>query len=184
MKTVVLFVATNRRGDAPEGGWRNSLYTRSLRKIGVINNQHPRDGDYPQNNEYWLVEILRENLTANGGCFILKPLRKVGNHVGQEAVPTNPAEDILPLVIGMYEMETVDGAVIITPHDNDKTKMWVMSPLAKKAIVDASDAQSFVINHGGTLWPRRRPAETVVENEAKKLLSFVGEPPKPGDPNA
>ena len=171
MKTVVLFVATNRRGDAPEGGWRNSLYTRSLRKIGVIDNRHPRGGEYPANNEYWTVEIMRENLTVNGGCFILKPLKKVGDHIGQEAVPIDPKEDLLPLVIGMYEMETVEGAVIITPHD--RSKMWVMSPLAKKAIVDASNAQSFVINHGGTLWPRRRPAEAVVENEAKKLLSLV-----------
>jgi hypothetical protein len=172
---VVLFVSTNRKGDAPEGGWKNSIYTRSLRKIGFIDNRYPKSGPYPKNNEYWKAEIMRENMTANGGCFILKPIRKVGDQFDNDgAVPINPSEDLLPLVVGMYELEDVDGAVVITPHD--KTKLWVMSPVAKKAILDSTNAQSLVINHGGTLWPRRRPAETIVENEAKKLLGLAGEP--------
>jgi hypothetical protein len=174
VQTVVLFVSTNRRGDAPEGGWRNNIYTRSLRKIGFIDNRHPKSGPYPKNNEYWIAEVLRENMTANGGCFILKPLRKVGDHVGAEAVALNPNEDLLPLIVGMYEIEVLEGAVIITPHNK---ALWVMSPTAKKAIMDATpDAHSLVINHGGTLWPRRKPAESVVEKEAKKLLSMTGEP--------
>ncbi len=161
MNTVVLFVSTNRMGDAPEGGWRNDLYTRSLRKIGFIDNRHPRGGAFPKKDEHWLVEIVRENMGTKGGCFILKPMRKI------------PNDDLMPLVVGMYELEAIEGAVIITPHDNTKT--WVMSPKAKKAILEASDAQSFVINHGGTLWPRRKPAESVVESEAKKLLGLTQE---------
>ena len=181
MNTVVLFVATNRRGDAPEGGWRNSIYTRSLRKIGFIDNRFLKENTtLPQRDEYWLVEIVRENMTG-GGSFILKPLRKVGDQIGTAAVPVDKNADLLPLVVGMYEMEVVEGSVVITPHD--QTKLWVMSPNAKKAIVEASKAQSLIINHGGVLWPRRRPAESLVENEAKKLLSFVGGLP-PEDNNA
>lgn len=165
MKTVVQFVSTGRRGDAPEGGWRNKLYSRSLRKIGFVDNRHPKDGPYPQNEEHWFVEIVRENLSANGGgCFILKPLRLI------------PTEELMPLVVGMYEIATVDDAIIITPHDH--TKMWVMSPKAKEAILSSSSAASLVINHGGSLWPRRKPAESLVEKEAKKLLSMASEPPE------
>jgi len=159
MNTVVMFVATGKSKTSvtPEGGWRNRLYTRSLRKIGFIDNRYPKDGVYPKPNEHWLVEILRENQNERGGCFILRPLRLVNDHG--------------VLVHGMYEIAVTDGCVILTPNDTDPTKFWVMSPAAKKAVLDAHvGASSLLINHGGEPWQKRRAAESFLASEAKRLL--------------
>jgi hypothetical protein len=162
MQTVVLFVSTGRK-DQPTGGWKNKIYTRSLRKIGFIDNRYPKDGAFPKDDEHWLVEIVRENMNDKGGCFILRPVQMV------------PRDDLMPLVHGSYEMRQDEDAVIITP--NDKAKFWVMSPSAKRSILEAygaetpsGNARALVIDHGGSMWTRRAPPEAVMENEAKKLL--------------
>lgn len=155
MNTVVMFVTTGRADESAGGGWRNRLYTRSLRKIGFIDHLYPKDGDYPEPNEHWLVEILRENQNDRGGCFILRPVRLVRDHG--------------VLVHGMYEISLHDNCVILTPHDG--SKFWVMSPAAKKAILDAHPgASALVINHGGESWQKRRAAESFLASEAKRLL--------------
>lgn len=159
METVVLFVDTGRHGK-PEGGWKNKLYARTLRKIGFIDNRYlvNEDNEYPKNNEHWLVKIVRENQSKRGGCFILRPLKRI------------PNEELSPLVHGMYDMRRDEDAVIITPYD--QTKYWVMSPAAKRAIQQAfgEETKAVVIDHGGGMWTRRKPPEDVVENEAQKFL--------------
>lgn len=152
MRTVVFFHPNRHKNDV-----KNRIVTRSMKRLGLIDSRlDPEKAPYPKANEHWLVEVLRENQgNDGGGCFILKPLERVeGKQV--------------PLILGMYDLEVVGDAVIVTPHD--MTKFWVMSPNAKKAILDACEARAIIIKHGGDLWPRRRPAESVLESEAKRLL--------------
>ena len=156
MRTIVLFVDNRRtEEDAP----KNRVITRTLRKVGFIDTRYPRTLPYPKAEEHWLVEISRENLSDHGGCFIITPIRKV------------LAEEREPLVHGMYTIVNRDDSVIIEP--NDKDKFWVMSPVAKKSILDATEgARSIVIDHGGGPWPRRSPAEGVISAGARKLAAL------------
>jgi hypothetical protein len=151
MKTVVQFLVNN-KGSAKT---KNGLYTRSLRKIGVVDSRSDR-AQSPKPKEHWLVEIVRENLSDDGnGCFILKPLERV---------------DITPgstLLHGDYEMSVVGDSVILTPHDDSKP--WVMSDDAKVSILEETKTRSCVISHGGPLWPRRPPATSALSAEALKL---------------
>jgi hypothetical protein len=150
VKTVVLFLSTESNGQ-----WKNKMQTRTMRKIGFIDNRYTGE-DKPQPGEHWLVEIIRENQSSKGGCLILHPLKKLEK------------EDRVPLLHGMYDMRMEDDIVVLTPHD--KTKFWMLSPKAKDAILDSTKANTIVIDHGGSLWPRRKSAESVLEREAKKML--------------
>ena len=162
MRTVVLFVLTGRQGKQPAEGWRNKLYTRSLKKVGFIDNRHlTRDG-MPRADEHWLVEIIRENQSKKGGCYILKPLEYISN------------DDLSPLIHGMYEMAEKDGVVMITPHDQSKN--WVMSPKAKHDIMlEYPGTKSIIINLGGDMWASRMSAEDVMAAEAKRMLEGLGD---------
>ena len=153
MNTVVSFVWN--RANVAKADARNRIYTRSLRKVGFIDNRSM--GALPQNEEHWLVKIVRENQSATkvGGCFILRPLQKI------------PEAELQPLLHGMYEFAVHQDAVVLTPHD--PTKFWVMTPEAKVAILDATNARSFIINHGGPLWERRSPAVDALAHETSKL---------------
>jgi hypothetical protein len=163
MKTVVLFVETGRNG-SPKNGWKNKIYTRDLRKIGFIDNRYMEDNPdkMPGGEEYWLVKILRENQSRYGkGCFILRPIKRIVE------------DDLLPLVHGMYDMRLDEGSVVIEPHN--KEQFWIMSPAAKKAIQSAfgEGSDAVVIDHGGGMWARRKPAEDVVEDAAERILKEV-----------
>ncbi len=157
MRTVVYFVKSN-----DNKKWKNRIHTKSMRRIGFIDNRHPTTPPYPRANEHWLVEILRENQNDSGGCFILKPIECVeGKQV--------------PLVHGMYDLDVKDDAVILTPREEPEAsstdkKFWVISPKAKRAILSACEARAIVIKYDGDMWPKRRPAESVLESEARRLL--------------
>jgi hypothetical protein len=154
VNTVVSFVWN--RENIGRADPRNKLYTRSLRKVGVIDNRS-ESGASPKNEEHWLVKIVRENQSSSksGGCFVLRPLRMV------------PELELSPLLHGMYEFAVYNDSVVLTPHD--QTKFWVMSVDAKISILDATKARSFVINHGGPLWERRSPASSALAHETNKL---------------
>jgi hypothetical protein len=151
VKTVVLFLPT----DNGTGQWKNKMQTRTMRKIGFIDNRYTGEAR-PQPGEHWLVEIIRENQSAKGGCLILHPVEKIEK------------DNRVPLLHGMYDMRMEDDIVILTPHD--KTKYWMLSPKAKDAILASTKANTIVIDHGGELWPRRKSVESVLEREARKLL--------------
>lgn len=154
MLTVVQFLETT---DSPSGSWKNRIYTRTLRKIGFIDNRISTDGVSPKPREHWLVKVVRENQQADGkGCLILKPIRKI-----EESEQT-------PLLHGEYSIEYIDDVVIL--HPPDPTKFWVFSPKAKGKILESVNANVLVISHGGTLWPRRKPATQFLDQEARKLL--------------
>lgn len=163
MRTVVQFIRNHRTKGKPDEHGRNRMYSRSLRKIAFIDNRHPASQGMPAHNEHWLVDIVRENQNDKGGCFILKPLMKV------------PEDELMPLVHGMYEMENDDDAILLTPTDTEK--FWVLSPLAKKSILEETpNARALVIVHGSDkdqrkMWTRRRPPESLMEQEARALLS-------------
>lgn len=155
MITVVQFHPTE-----PSGNWKNKLWTRTLRKIGFVDNRYTGPLK-PAPGEDWLVEVVRENqgkgqASGGGGCLILRPIKKLERH------------EQAPLIHGMYELKLEDDIVVLTPKD--LTKFWVISPQAKNSILQATKANTIIINHGGNLWPRRRSAESLLEQEAKKLL--------------
>lgn len=155
MLTVVQFLETD-ESNAPKGGWKNKLCTRALRKIGFIDNRIVLP-QAPRAREHWLVEILRENQKPNGhGCMILKPIRRVDEH------------ERVVLLDGMYDVKKLDDIALLVPKD--KTKLWVLSPSAKDSIIQSMNANAIVIDHGGDMWPRRKAAETVLEQEARRLL--------------
>lgn len=150
MKTVVQFYWNK----ANTGKDRNRLYTRTLRRIGFIDVRTPPELT-PKNGQFWLVDIIRENLSArrDGGCFILKPIQQVEPE---------------PLIHGMYTMAVDNNSVILTP--GDMTKFWVMSHKGKASFLETiPEAQSVVISHGGPLWPRRKPPSDVMDKEIKSL---------------
>jgi hypothetical protein len=158
--TVVQFHPTDSTGN-----WKNKLWTRTLRKIGFVDNRYTGPAK-PEPGEDWLVEVLRENQgrkappstdgRSGGGCLILRPIRKLEQ------------KELLPLIHGMYELRTEEDIVILTPHD--KAKFWVISPQTKNAILATTKANTIIIDHGGNLWPRRKSAESLLEQEASKLL--------------
>ena len=155
MLTVVDFV-WNRENLGRQDA-RNKLYTRSLRKVGLIDNRS--SGLLPQNNEHWLVKIVRENQSATkeGGCFILRPIERIDE------------KNLEPLCHGQYEFAIHQDSVVLTPHDQSAKRFWVMTHDAKEAILDATGARSFVISHGGPIWERRGPAADVLTRETSKL---------------
>lgn len=150
MRTVVCFYPTT--GNRP-----NKFWTRSMRKTGFVDNRYSGPLPNPgEEGEQWLVEIVRENITETGGAFILKPIQCVQGQT-------------VPLILGMYDMQVFQEAVILTPKD--MTKFWVLAPNAKYAILEATGTHAIIVNHGGELaWPRRQPAESVLAREAKRLL--------------
>lgn len=153
MKTVVLFMRT---GTTEHGSpWKNRLWTRTLRKIGFIDNRYT-GAEKPRADEHWLVEVIRENQSRKGGCLILTPIRKVETH------------ERVPLVHGMYDIRVEGDVLVLVPHD--KTKYWVISSEAKSSILAATKANTIIIDHGGELWNKRPSAEVVLEREARKLL--------------
>jgi len=164
MRTVVLF-RQNPKGNS----FRNALYTRTLRKVGIIGVQYVDDDDSevrkvsPRNREHWLVEIVRENLAPSGnGCFILKPLEQVD------------PKTFAPLVHGMYEMSVDADALILTPQD--QTKLWEFSQWARNSLLaETPGARSVVVNQGGPMWARRPPSDFVVSRAAKSLLRKMAE---------
>lgn len=159
MQTVVKFIKNE------HDSTRNKVVARTLRKVSFIDDRYlaSRNG-MPRFNEHWLVEIVRENLTnrpGGGGSFVVKPIQPISD------------DDLAPLVHGSYDMRTDEDALILTPRD--MSRFWVMSPEAKKALMRASSTEeqairALVISHGGEMWQRRRPPESVMQAEAKKLL--------------
>ena len=153
MLTVVQF---NQTGDSPNGSpWKNSLYTRTLRKIGFIDNRIQLEPP-PKAGEHWLVKVVRENSSTNSkGCLILQPIRKIDE------------SELTPLLHGEYTVTVQDDIIILNPPD--PKKFWVLRPRAKDSLIRSGDANVIVINHGGTLWSRRRPADDVLRSATQSL---------------
>lgn len=149
MNTVVLFVESRQP-------FKNKVISRSLRKVSFIDNRF-LETNLPKPDEHWFVEIVRENLSDDGGCFILKPLYLV------------PQDQLVPLLHGMYDLEIVNDAVVVNPKD-PSPKKWVMSPVAKRSILESTGCHSFVINHGGGPWRRRKKLSDVLAQETELLI--------------
>lgn len=109
MLTVVKFISnTNEESD-------NKIISRTLGKIGVFNS---RDGSVspqhtPEPGEFWRVEIVKEVVTrrddgSTGGCFVLKPVSKVGYRNGDDP-------DIDYLIPGGYKTVRFETALVIVP---------------------------------------------------------------------
>lgn len=109
MLTVVKFIAnTNKESD-------NKIISRTMGKIGVFSS---RDGSLspqqiPEPGEFWRVEIVKEVINylddgSTGGCFVLKPMSKVG--YSKEGNP-----DIDYLIPGGYQTIRYKTALVIIP---------------------------------------------------------------------
>ena len=155
MKTVVQFI----KNRSPGSDGRNQVFSRSLRKVAFIDSRFDGPVD-PRPGEHWFVEIIRENESKNGGCFVLKPIHRILK------------SELCPLVHGMYDMTNDGDAIILKPKEEGK--FWVMSPTSKQLIA-WDGIRVVVIDHGGPMWQRRRPASSVMEDEAKRLLESISD---------
>jgi hypothetical protein len=141
MLTVCSFIRSNQ-------GPRNSIISRTLRKVGVIDAKYSEQ--MPQHGEHWLVQIVRENLSGNGpGLFVLHPKMFLR------------PDQLSELQHNQYELRKYGSSIIVVPHDT--SKYWVWSRLARRSIQESEDGvESVVIDHGGQPWRRRTPAETTL----------------------
>jgi len=82
----------------------NSLITRTLKKIGVVDREYISGNNSPANGELWKVKIIREICeNQNKGCFILDPLELVD------------PQTVVKLVPGMYEEKVIHKVLCILP---------------------------------------------------------------------
>ena len=149
MRTICSFVE-NRRN---EGRRNNPVFTRSMGRVGFVD--YGYSGTMPLAGEHWLVSIQRENLSSNGGSFVIRPLEKI--------------KEVEPLQINGYTLLTRNDAVIVLPKQQGN---WVMSPSAKASILTASpNCAAIVISmDGDTQWERRAPPENLLTKMASNLL--------------
>jgi hypothetical protein len=102
----------------------NTLITRTLGKLGVIDSdwQPVEIGVTPKDGAFWLVEILRDTSAGKAqGVFVLSPIRQVETSEVQKLSP------------GMYEEESDEGTVIITPKLREDF-YWIMPLSLRKAM--------------------------------------------------
>jgi hypothetical protein len=101
----------------------NTLITRTLGKLGVIDSSWiPTEGEIPKDGSFWLVEILRDTSpTKAQGVFVLAPVRKVETDEVQKLSP------------GMYDEESDEGTVIITPKLREDF-YWILPLSLRKAM--------------------------------------------------
>ena len=117
IRTVVKFYENHKPSNA------NKLFTKTLRKIGFIDNDwlHQQPDLQPQDHEFWLVDVVHETCHGEGkGCFLMHPIR---------AVDANNLNWLLP---GMYREETHDGLVLLEP--NNGGFHWLVSRRLKHAV--------------------------------------------------
>ena len=110
MITIVKFIENSEERSS------NPILSKTLGKYGVFND---RDGSLskeqiPSAGEFWRVEILKEVIIHKesgnaGGCFVLKPLSKIG-HLD------NGKPDITYLVPGGYNAVRFKTSLIIVPR--------------------------------------------------------------------
>lgn len=140
MKTVVKFIPRVVEGKNLKAGLY-PLVTRTLGKIGLIEEGWKSNGVQPQQEEFWSVDVSRETkIGLNRGCFILRPLDKVA------------PEAIRKLIPGLY-FETMpnQGTLIVTP----KTALdepWIMPLMLKHELMTKVGLYSIIVNLGGSLW--------------------------------
>lgn len=106
MLTVIKFI------ENPNEDNDNRVISRTLGKIGVFNY---RDSPLiPKPGEFWQVEIIkeviihRENGSA-GGCFVLEPVRKIGQREGEDS------PNIDHLIPGGYKTVRFHTSLILVP---------------------------------------------------------------------
>lgn len=139
IKTIVKFFTNVQSPSSGTIGGRlkihNHLITRTLGKLGVIDSKwEPTPDEIPRDGEFWLVEIIRETSPARAqGVFVLRPIRPVSTLEVQKLLP------------GMYDEESEQGTVIITP--NMSHELYWMLPLSlRKAMTDVN---AVIVEH---LW--------------------------------
>ena len=126
LRTIVKFYNNPKpQGGGTIGGkpkMHNTLITRTLGKLGVIDNDWEPLDEIPKDGSFWLVEILRDTSPSKAqGVFVLAPIRKVETDEVQKLSP------------GMYEEESDEGMVIITPKLREDF-YWILPLSLRKAM--------------------------------------------------
>lgn len=152
MITIVKFI----ENDNAESS--NPIISKTLGKIGVFNT---RDSTVPPEQlpaagELWRVEIVKEIITYKdsgntGGCFLLKPMSKIGN------LDTGKP-DITYLVPGGYDASRFKASLVIVPRTlgfNWIAGLDLRHHLRDKYHNDGKyELNSFVVSlDGSTSWP-------------------------------
>lgn len=163
MITIVKFIENENEGSS------NPILSKTLGKYGVFND---RDGtlsedQIPSAGEFWRVEILKEIITRKesgnaGGCFVLKPLSKVGNLDGGKP-------DITYLVPGGYEASQFKTSLVIMPRPLGFN--WLAGLDLRHHLRDQYhnegkyELNSFVVSlDGSTEWPVEETGVDTVDN--------------------
>lgn len=148
MRSIVSFIA-NRKNDGRRG---NPTLTKSFGRVGFID--YGYSGTQPKPGEHWMVAIQRENLSAAGGAFVIRPIEQV--------------KEYEPLQINGYTLSQFHDVVLVMPKNPGN---WVLSPSAKASILRATpEANAIVISlDGDTTWERRPPPEQVLSRMANAL---------------
>lgn len=180
VETIVKFISND------DTNSRNAIITKTLGKFGVFHQRLLDDlEDPPQPREFWRVEILKEVVKekengAVGGCFVLRPLRRIGQRkIDGAAVPD--IEYVLP---GAYDSVRYENSLIILPKLEGYN--WICGLKIKQHLFDqyrvddGADRPTFKINsfivslNGATSWkverhalaPSRRPITVQVSESA------------------
>ena len=130
IRTVVKFFNNGQpQGGGPIGGKpkiHNHLITRTLGKLGVIDSKWEPTDELPKDGTFWLVEILRETSPSKAqGVFVLAPIRPV--EVGE----------VQKLSPGMYDEESDEGTVIITPKLREDF-FWMLPLSLRKSMTNVN----------------------------------------------
>jgi hypothetical protein len=158
MITIVKFIENENKGSS------NSVISKTLGKYGVFNN---RDGSLPPEQipspgEFWRVEVVKEIITRKksgnaGGCFLLKPLSKVGHM-------DSGKPDITYLVPGGYEASHFQMSLVIVPKPLGFN--WILDLDLRHHLRDqyhndgVYKLNSFVVSlDGSTKWPIEESSE-------------------------
>jgi hypothetical protein len=130
IRTVVKFFNNGQpQGGGTIGGKpkiHNHLISRTLGKLGVIDSKWEPTDELPKDGSFWLVEILRETSPSKAqGVFVLAPIRPV--EVGE----------VQKLSPGMYDEESDEGTVIITPKLREDF-FWMLPLSLRKSMTNAN----------------------------------------------
>lgn len=111
MITLVKFIRNQQKKSS------NRFVTRTLGKVGVIHSGYYWSmTDRPRHDEFWYVEILEETGKGSStGCFVLRPLQKVGSCQRQGRV----VPDVVRLIPGTFDTEKIGNTIYVYPRNVD-----------------------------------------------------------------
>lgn len=119
----------------PDSSNQNKILSRNLGKNAFIHSLYTSRIDTSQVSlawsQYWVVRVVDEiDAGRRSGCFLLEPIRQIAY------------EDCVPLSLGMYTEEAVDGCVVMRPY---KPALWWLALKHKKMMAQHYGPSTYAI---------------------------------------